>query len=133
MLKFSRPEGELTEDFMRRTNSSIKHLVTNHNVAGWDVLAHRAVHRWAGKLVQIEASDPTRITSVVFNHRDWAWIQTIAVQNGGRQLHGRYLKTWRWERPLYKYHGNEWRTIARDTELWADKEADFLTWRLINR
>ena len=31
----------------------------------------------------------------------------------GRQLHGRILRTWRWERPLYKFDVDALRPLAK--------------------
>ena len=129
MLRFKRQEGEDLGDFMRRTNSIINNITARHRVARWDTLGARAVFRWASKLISISALDPTRLTSLIFAYRDWEWIQSIASQNHGRPLHGRILKTWRWERPFYKFAGTYWKQEASDNfPVWLSKEADFLEW-----
>ena len=107
MLRFTRKDAEPIGDFMQRTNRNISNLMLHHDVVLWDVMTHRAVFRSGGKLVQMQCSAPSRLTTIVFRYRDWAWIQIVAGQNNGRQLHGRILKTWRWERPLYKAFGDD--------------------------
>ena len=133
MLGQARREDEELADFMQRSNSNIKNLMNHHNVLPWDLLVHRHSFRWAGKLVQIKVENPTRLTSLVFCHKDWSWIKCIAGQNRGRQLHGRCLHTWRWERPFYKGLGDNWQVIAADALDWQTRERDFLTWRSVNR
>ena len=88
---------------------------------------------WAGKLNQIQLNDPDRLTFIIFGHKDWDWIQLIPNMNNGRQLHGRRLRTWRWERLLYKCFGDNWKTLAQDPSEWASLEQGFQGWRRINR
>ena len=64
--------------------------------------------------------------------KNWAWIQTIAEQNAGNQLHGRRLHVWRWERPLYKYFSKEshtWEQAALDKVAWLASLDDMVAWR----
>ena len=98
----------------------------------FDVMAHRAVFRWAGKLVQIQGFDSDRLSSEVFCCKDWHWIQSIAIHHHGRPLHGRKLRTWRWEKPLYKCFGDNWQALAEHPAEWSAREADFLQWRRLN-
>ena len=104
-----------------------------HHIKGFDVVAHRAAYRWAGKLVQLKAEDPYRLTSLFFDYRDWQWVRQVESANGGRQLHGSMSCTWRWERPFYKYFGDDWQTCAVDKEDWYKYEHDFLEWRYLKR
>ena len=133
MLHFTRPEQESIDDFMHRSNRTISNLITRHGIKRFDLISHKYVFRWAGKLVQIKWEDPLRITSIVFGHKDWAWIRQIELLNSGRQLHGRILRTWRWERPLYKCFGDDWQATAAQQDLWRSREQEFLSWRAINR
>ena len=133
MMHFKYRPDDTMDSFMHRTESSISHVFDIHNVQLFDELAHRAVFRWAGKLTQIQLLDPSRLTSIVFGHKDWDWIQVVASQNNGRQLHGRRLRTWRWERPLYKFFGDNWKVFAQDPAEWASLERNFLNWRRMNR
>ena len=115
MLRFKKAEEENIEDFMHRTNRTITNLMTNHRVKLFDALSHRAVFRWAGYLARTSFLFPSRWTTIVFKHKDWAWIQVVARENHGSQLHGRHLKTWRWERPLYRYFGEGWQTTQAES------------------
>jgi hypothetical protein len=133
MLHFKFHASEDMNSFMRRTEASISYNLKHHNVIPFDELVHRAVFRWAGKLVQIQQDAPERLTSLVFRHKDWAWIQTIANQNRGRQLHGRYLREWRWERPMFKCFGDSWKSLAHDASEWASHEEQFIVWRSLHR
>eukprot|EP00973_Karenia_brevis_P004047 556931-Karenia_brevis.AAC.1 len=99
MLHFKRRSEESMDDFMSRTNGTIKRLPILHGRVTWDRLVHREVFKWAGWLSRLYLDSQLRISRVVFRHKDWNWIQQIASQNNGRQLHCRYLRTWRWERP----------------------------------
>ena len=133
MLHFKRRDTEFLEDVLISSNHSINNLMRLHGVKSWDLMAHRSVFRWAGFLARLSVSAPERWTTRVFQHKDWAWIQVIARANNGRQLHGRYLRTWRWERPLYNYLGEKWQEQAIDLDNWKSMEEDFLKWRASNR
>ncbi len=134
MMKFKKEDIETVDVFMERSTRQIRSTLRHHNVVGWDMMSHRAVFRWASKLVSIADEDPNRITSIIFGHKDWEWIQSIADQNAGRQLHERILKTWRWERPLYKFFGTHWKYTAMRDPVWWQAQADnFLEWRAFNR
>jgi len=133
MIGFKMTEEETIAEFMSRTNTTMNNLMACHRVKTSDVLSHRAVFRWAGTLARISLSFPYRLTTRIFQHKDWTWIQTIAHENRGRQLHGRNLRTWRWERPLYKFFGENWQSQAADIEHWRSIEPDFLAWRSLNR
>eukprot|EP00974_Lingulodinium_polyedra_P021618 2087544-Lingulodinium_polyedra.AAC.1 len=99
MFHFKRQTGEGMDNFMHRTEAVISHLMMTHGVLPFDSLAHRAVFRWAGHLVQIRQAAPERLTSVVFARKDWAYIRQLGAAKDGRQLHGRMLPAWRWARP----------------------------------
>jgi len=133
MMGFSKGIEETMDEFMQRSNSSIKHIMAMHGVLGWDLLAHRSGFRWAGKLVQLQVQDPSRVSVAIFAHRDWKWIQEVAERNSGRQLHCRILKVWRWERPFYKFAGTDWKLAAVNSDYWRESEKDFITWRKFNR
>ncbi len=133
MMKFKKEEYETIDLFMERTNRTIRSVLRRNEVMGWDVMSHRAVFRWASKLITISVEDPDRLTSIIFNHKDWEWIQLISSQNAGRQRHDRILKTWRWERPMYKFFGSHWKQLAATDPLWwENQENNFLEWRVFN-
>ena len=133
IMRFKKTEEEDIAAFMSRTNTTMNNLMACHRVKTWDALAHRAVFRWAGTIARISVFFLDRWTTTVFQHKDWSWIQAVARDNHGRQLHGRNLRTWRWERPLYKYLGENWQQQAADIENWQSMEDDFLIWRALNR
>ena len=78
-------------------------------------------------------SSPEIWITVIFQYKDWAWIQNTARDNQGKQLHCRRLKTWKWEKPIYKYFGERWQKHADDKDAWAAIEHDFLRWRALNK
>ena len=133
MVKFKKAPEETIDVFMERTNSFIKHLIIDNDSEPWDYSYHREVYKWAGTSMKIHTCDKSRLSACVYNHKDWAWIQFIASQNGGRQLHGRYFKAWRWERPLYNYLGIGWKSRAADFNEWMEGAMDFVQWRALNR
>ena len=133
MMHFKRLEGESTDDFFERTTGAIKHTLYINQFRTWDQIAHIEVHRWAGFLARLSTVEPDRFTSKAFVYKDWNWIQnTIASQNRGRQLHGKYLYTWRWERPIYNCYGTNWQSLAQDRTAWSHDEHRFLQHRLLN-
>ena len=103
MSKFFRGEEETIEMFMSRTNEIITSTMISHGMTSWDVIVRRNVFKWAGWVARLAYFDEDRITLKVLRHKNWEWLSVIAAQNKGRQLHGRILKTWRWERLLYSY------------------------------
>jgi len=134
MLRFRPRVDESKEDFMIRVNCRLKHIKQLHRVIAWDILYHRSVFKWAGHVVRIQQYDAARLTHKVLAHKCWRWIQTVARQNRGNQLHGRRLRTWRWERPLYKYLGDEcWETAAQDKLEWNSKLDAMTEWRRTHR
>lgn len=134
MMFFKRGEHELQDFFFMRTTGAIKHILALHSFKTWDEVSHIEVHRWAGTLARLACQDPVRATSHVFAYKDWNWIQdTIACHNKGRQLHGRYLHTWRWERPIYNYYGQNWQNRAQDIDSWKSDLPNYLEHRLQNR
>ena len=47
---------------MCRSNGVIKRLLQSHSVQGWDSVAHREVHAWAGWLARLPVFDSYRVT-----------------------------------------------------------------------
>ena len=105
---------------MERTNGTIKRLLLSMKADTWDILYHRSVFKWGAWLARINSFDPWRVTGHVFKHKDWRWIREVAAANHNNQLHGRRLRTWRWERPLYVCVGEDWPDRARDEEEWEE-------------
>ena len=123
MCRFKKTDSEDMEMFMRRTNRVINDIMERHNLVAWDVLIRREVFKWAGWVARLSIFDPTRITLHVLLHKNWAWLQVIADQFNGRQLHGRKLKVWRWDALIYRffdenYPGTSWMQAAQDNTEW---------------
>ena len=131
----SRPCSEETkEEFMIRTNSKLKEIKQRHGVKGWDAVYHGSVFQWAGHVARIPQYDPSRLTHKVLHHRCWDEIQEIANRNGGNQMHGKRVRIWRWERPLYKYFGDaSWERAAQDKIEWSSKLESMIFWRCKSR
>jgi hypothetical protein len=123
MIGFKKREGESIDEFMHRTEASITSLLRIHGCVSWDVYARRTVFKWAGWMARLSFFDPARITLKVLQHKDLEWLQAIKYENRGRELHGRYIKVWRWETMLFNFTrenfpGEQWFQIAQDEERW---------------
>ncbi len=122
-MSFRKQDSEHLEDFMKRTEKTISGCMQTHHILTWDVQARRNIFKWGGWRARLQQHDPNRMTLAVLLHKNWEWLRTIAEANGGRQLHGRYLKTWRWESLLYNYAaenmpGCRWFDIVQDPHRW---------------
>ena len=109
---------------MQRTNQFINDLLLRSGQVTWDVLTRREVFKWAGWVARLQVFDPSRVTLHTMLHKNWNWIQLIARQFNGRQLHGRCLKIWPWESLIYKFfrenHPNTtWFELAQDSYEWS--------------
>ena len=121
MCGFKKQDSEDLPTFMQRTNRSMSALVLRFGVTSWDVIARRLVFTWGGWVARLASFDPNRLTLLVLRHKDLAWIQQVASDNRGRQLHCRILKTWRWEASIFKYFacmflGQVWLVHAQDPQ-----------------
>jgi hypothetical protein len=132
MLRACRPPEEQIADFMERTNRTMKCLRLRHGIRSWDQTYAALVCAWGGWIARLKELDPDRLTLAVLQYKNWQWISNIAAQNGGRQLHGRILRTWRWERALYKHVGADWMDQAMDPDSWKSQIPLFATRRLLN-
>ena len=132
MLSFSRLSGEDLASPMQRSNSIIKHMLKSHHIDRWDVVAHKLVFKWGGWVARLANHDLSRLTLSILRYKDWTYISGIADANNGNQLHGRILRTWRWERPLYKFR-QDWQVFARDQNAWLSSLTQFSCWRQMNR
>ena len=139
--KMLAPKRESYEDlavFLVRVARTRKQLMNKHNFQSFDAIFHRLVFEWGGHVYRMSSYDPQRWTHQVLLLTNWSWIQLIASQNSGSQLHCRMLKVWRWERPLYKFflgHNKYscWEEAAADKHVWKSLVPEFVAWRLINR
>ena len=123
MLRLRCRPDETTEDFCTRYARSIKDALHQHGQEPWDVIYHKLVFTWAGKISRMGKNCPDRLTYKIFRTRDWQTIQDIAHQNGGNQLHCRRFRVWRWEQQVYKcFQGSPqtWRKAAENPQRWSD-------------
>ena len=133
MLPVRRREGEQAQEHTMRTNSRINGLKHLHAFQDWDRIDHKSLFKWAGHVARL-ARHSERLTYRVFKHYDWKHIQAIAEQNSGSQLHGRRIRTWRWERPLYRYFSEQhWQTVAQCKQFWTSQLDDMVEWRCRER
>ena len=135
MLQPTRLKTETLDNFCERTGSMIKHNMLRHGAVPFDEVYHREVFKWAGWVVRIEGE---RLTKEVLMYKNCDWLKNMSAQLGGRQQHGRILRTWRWERPLYKYfdtntEGTRWQEIAKDKATWYAQLDKMVKWRSLNR
>jgi hypothetical protein len=124
MCHFKLRESEDLESFMKRSNQFINDLLERESALTWDILVRRDVFKWAGWTARLRSFDPLRITYNILLQKNWDWIQSVASQNNGRQLHGRCLKIWRWEALIYKfcrenYPDTSWVDMAQDSYEWT--------------
>jgi hypothetical protein len=136
MLRIKRPETESMPDYCIRCARTVRHVMETHGIEPWDAHYHRLVFKWAGHICRMNSYDPSRVTSKVLNYKNWSWIRTVAAQNAGNQLHCRRLRTWRWERPLYKFFEGRpemWEHVASDKVKWINLLDEMVTWRCHNR
>ena len=132
MLGSRRQTEENLEEYMRRTNKTITHLMRKHRVEAWDAQYHRLYFSWGGEVASMRFTQPQKLTYQVLKHRDIEWIHKMSAQYGGRQQHGRKLHTWRWERYLSKY-SPDWQEKALDKSAWQKSLDDMITWRCTRR
>ena len=131
----SRPYRQETKgDFMARINRKVARLKNLHHVVDWDKHYHKLVFSWAGHLTRMPTYAAHRETYKVFCFKDWRWIQGVAEENAGNQLHCRRLRVWRWERPMVKYFedgqdGSTWQAKAQDKESWTSQLEVMAEWR----
>ena len=136
MLRLSKCDGESVSDFCERYARTVKHILHTHGEQSWDETYHKLLFSWAGHVQRIGTYDPQRLTFQVLHYKDWQWIQLIASQNNGNQLHCRKLHTWRWERPLYKFflsRGIYWEQAATNDVEWQQLLPDMVAWRCTHR
>ena len=123
MCHFKSRESESLENFMSRTNKFINDLLAPENLGTWDVLLRREVFKWAGWVARLQTFDYARTTLHIMRFKDRNWLNLIASQNRGGQLHGRFFKVWRWELLIYSYFeenfpGTPWQDVAQDALEW---------------
>jgi hypothetical protein len=134
MVRLSRRPGKETDDYMYRLRLKIKRLKDTHSFIDWDRRAYSSMFSWAGHVARIGQYDAGRITYRILQHKSWEWIQTVARANNGNQTHGRRLKVWRWEAPMYKFFKKvSWQEVAQNKESWNQQLESMIDWRCRRR
>ena len=132
LLGLKKTEGETAGEYVHRSNTALAELHKTFNRFSWSVEYHKSVYSLGGHFSRIHKYDPGRLTNAILRYKDWSWISHIASQNGGRQLHGRRLRTWRWERAFYKrfpWEPGAWHTVAADKVSWSSRLEELAVWR----
>ena len=134
MVTLKRRAGEEADDYMHRLRHKILHLKVRHSFIAWDRRAYSIMFSWAGHVARIGRYDADRLTYRILQHKSWEWIQTVARTNGGNQLHGRRLKVWRWEAPMYKFFKKaSWQEVAQNKESWNEQLEKMIDWKCRRR
>ena len=136
MLRLKKGDDETVGMFCERYARNVKQVLHAHGEQSWDETYDGLVFSWAGHVHRIGSYDPDRLTFQVLHYKKLQWIQLIASQNGGNQLHCRKLHTWRWERPLYKFFADRegsWQQSAANKTEWQQLLPDMVAWRDIHR
>ena len=136
MLRQKKEPEDTAGVFVHRANKRLRLFSSEHGRLSWSVRYHKSVFSLAGHFARFPQYDVDRLTHCVLRYTDWAYIQQIAVQNSGRQLHCRRLRTWRWERQMYKYFPSSpsaWLEAAQDKKLWASSLDSMALWRDTHR
>ena len=132
MLGFKRDHRDDAGAYMQKANHGVKAMKHRHDIADWDLVAYRNLFGWAGHVSRIREYDENRVTLRVLMYRDREWLTNVEAQNSGRQLHGRYLRTWRWEYPLAKYAASKdrfsWHLLAQDKRSWLASLDEMAKW-----
>ena len=131
MLAQPRLEMENAASYMTRVMKKRNHVRDRNFIEYWSCTYHRSVYTsWAGHLARLRLYAPDRLTLKVLHFKDWDWICALADQCGGRQHHGRILRTWRWERTMYKLLKKEsWEAAALNRDDWNENLESFVEWR----
>ena len=121
--------GESKGEYMARVGRKLKHLRTVHGIRLWHKVYLKSVYSWAGHVARMGSYQESRLTHRILKFKKFQWIQSVAADNGGSQLHGRKLRTWRWERPLYKqFADRQWEEEAQDKQSWTSRLDKMVEW-----
>ena len=122
MLGARRGETETLDEYMVRTNATIRDLRLQCGVQTPDIMAMRHHFVWAGHVSRLSQESPSRITGQILRFRDRRWLNIVEAENNGNQLHGRRFRVWRWESPMVKYAKHKrlqsWHDLAADKRTW---------------
>ena len=131
MLRVRPLAGEGVQHYMARTNRLVSDAIARHSLP-FDQQYFQRMFKFAGHVARMISYDPRRLTLCIMNYKDWKYISKLQ-QIHGSQLHYRRLRTWRWERPLIKYMGPDWKDHAQHIPTWMSALSSYLAWRSVNR
>ena len=123
-----RPRESLAEA-LTRVATIARDARARARLPDWRSRFHMARWRWAGHLARINSYDPTRLSVRAMKWRNWNWLRDYSKRNGGRQHHGRQLRTWRWEYQIYKFQPDWWdegKDLLKSE--WASRIPIYLDW-----
>ena len=123
MIGLKKIENENVDTYMRRAEHAVSVAMHRHRILSWDSHARRLIFRWAAWVARLQLFDKKRLTLAVLHHKNLRWLRIIKENNGGRELHGRYLRVWRWETIVFSFFaenspGESWEDIALDEGRW---------------
>jgi hypothetical protein len=126
-----------TEGYLISANHLVKALKQKHQILDWDIVALHNHFAWAGYVSRLVSCDPRRVTLHVLRFKDFSWLSLVESANGGRQLHCRCLRVWRWEYPLVQYakycNISDWHALAANTRSWIECLERMAQWFRVNR
>ena len=138
MMGFRQGDGEGLPHFVARTEKAISEAIAKYT-RPWDEMVDRRVYGLAGHMARLAAREPGRASVWAFEYRNYKWMVGQS-DSKGNQGHSRYLHTWRWEKPIYKYwrvvhrtKPGEWHEKASDVRGWNECLENFIEWRKVNR
>ena len=115
----------------------IRDFKVRFGVDDLDIVALRHHFGMAGHVSRVCTQDNSRLVGAIFKYRDYERLDGIAADNYGRQLHGKKLRVWRWERPLAKYakqhEWSSWHDMAQDKRFWLSNLDHFARWTRLHR
>ena len=113
---------EIQKDPCRQGSGRVAefHVEFQHGFVDFDRYYMKKVFQWGGHLARLAQYDADRLTYRALLHKRWDWIQMIAAEFKGNQLHGRKLKIWRWEQKIYKHFKESWLDVAYDKSVWNE-------------
>ena len=127
----------LVDEHIVAANHFVKGIKRKLNVVDWDIVALRNHFSWGGYVSRLALHDPRRATIMTLQFKDYKWLSLIEAQNAGRQLHGRYLRVWRWEYAFVqyaKYVGiSDWHELACNKRSWLESLETMAEWYRNNR
>ena len=123
---------------MARTERAITEVIAKYTCPR-DEMVDKRVDGLAGHMGRLAVRELDRVSVRTFEFRNYKWIVNQADKKGN-QGHTKYLHTWRWEQPTYKFYRDvhktapgDWHEKAIDIRGWNESLVSFLERRKVNR